>query len=43
MILTVQDAITPIYVASQEGHTDVVHVLIEAGAGLDQATKVLWC
>ena len=28
----------PLYVASQEGHTDVVDILVKAGADVNQAT-----
>ena len=31
---TLQDGLTPLYVASQEGHTDVVDTLVKAGADL---------
>ena len=37
----IQDGISPLYVASQEGHTDVVDLLVRAGADIHQATKVL--
>ena len=36
--LTVQDGLSPLYVASQEGHSDVVDILLEAGADVHQAT-----
>ena len=36
--LTVQDGFSPVYVASQKGHTDVVDVLVIAGADVNQAT-----
>ena len=39
--LTVQDGLSALYVASQEGHTEVVDVLVKAGADVNQAcTKV---
>ena len=39
--LTVQDGFSPVYVASQMGHTDVVDVLVKAGADVNQTlTKV---
>ena len=39
--LTVQDGLSPLYAASQEGHTEVVDVLVKAGADVNQAcTKV---
>ena len=41
--LTVQGSFTPIFVASYEGHTDVVDVLVKAGADVNQAmAKVLY-
>ena len=36
--LTVQDGASPLYMASQEGHSDVVDILLEAGADVHQAT-----
>ena len=36
--LTVQNGASPLYVASQEGHSDVVDILLEAGADVHQAT-----
>ena len=43
--LTVQDGLSPVYVASECGYTDVVDVLVKAGADVNQpCTKVcLWC
>ena len=39
--LTVQDGLSPVYVASECGHTDVVDVLVKAGADVNQpCTKV---
>ena len=38
---TVQDGFSPLYVASQEGHTDVVDLLLKAGADVHQMAKVL--
>ena len=38
--LCLQDGASPLYVASWEGHTDVVDILIKAGADIHQATKV---
>ena len=32
---------SPLLVASQEGHTDVVDILIKAGADVHQATEVM--
>ena len=36
--LTVQNGASPLYVASQEGHSDVVDILLKAGADVHQAT-----
>ena len=36
--LHVQDGLSSLYVASQEGHTEVVDVLVKAGADVNQAT-----
>ena len=36
--LTVQDGGSPLYVASQEGHSDVVDILLKAGADVHLAT-----
>ena len=39
--LAVQNGTSPLYVASQEGHSEVVDVLVKAGADVNQAwTKV---
>ena len=35
-----QVGISPVYVASQEGHTDVVDILLRSGADVHQTTKV---
>ena len=41
--LTLQDGLSPVYVASQTGQADVVAVLIKAGADINQAmTMVCW-
>ena len=40
--LTLQDGGSPLYVASQEGHSDVVDILLEAGADVHQATTKVW-
>ena len=34
----VQDGISPVYAASQEGHTEVVDLLVQAGADIHLAT-----
>ena len=36
--LTLQDGGSPLYVASKEGHSDVVDILLKAGADVHQAT-----
>ena len=36
--LCLQDGASPLYAASQEGYTDVVDILIKAGADIHQAT-----
>ena len=33
----IQDGLSPVYIASQKGHTDVVDVLVKAGADVHQA------
>ena len=39
--LTVQDGLSPLYAASEYGHSDVVDILLKAGADVHQAcTKV---
>ena len=40
--LTVQNGASPLYVASQEGHSDVVDILLKAGADVHQATTKVW-
>ena len=37
---SVQDGATPLFMASQEGHTDVVDILIQAKANVNQAKMV---
>ena len=37
---TVQDGVGPLFMASQEGHTDIVDLLLKAGADVHQARKV---
>ena len=37
-MLSVQDGVSPVYVASQYGHTDVVDLLVQAGADIHLAT-----
>ena len=36
-VLSVQDGVSPVYFASQEGHTDVVDLLVQAGADIHLA------
>ena len=33
-----QNGISPVYAASKNGHTEVVDLLVQAGANIDQAT-----
>ena len=40
--LTVQDGFSSLYVASQEGHSGVVDILLEAGADVHLATTEVW-
>ena len=40
MGFVLQDGRSPLYMASREGHLDVVKTLIEAGANIHQAEKV---
>ena len=40
MGFVLQDGRSPLHMASQEGHLDVVKTLIEAGANINQVTKV---
>ena len=35
--LTVQNIASPLYVANQNGHSDVVDILVKAGADVNQA------
>ena len=35
-----QDGATPLFIASQHGHSDVVNTLIRTGAGVNMAKKV---
>ena len=35
-----QDGATPLYIASQEGHTSVVSLLLDKGAAVDLPDKV---
>ena len=39
-ISVVQDGATPLYIASNKGHTDVVDTLIRAGVSVNQACGV---
>ena len=38
---TVQNGASPLYIASAYGHTDVVDILVKAGADVNQATTVV--
>jgi ankyrin repeat protein len=40
-VIKTQSGMTPVYFASEKGHTDVVNVLVQAGADIHLATKVL--
>ena len=40
MICNMQDGATPLFVASQEGHTAVVEMLVLRGANVDQPMEV---
>ena len=40
MTFALQDGWCPLYTASRNGHLDVVETLLEAGAKIDEATKV---
>ena len=40
MICLMQDGTTPLFIASQEGHSDVVNLLISHGANLDKSGEV---
>ena len=43
VIAVIQENYSPVFVASQEGHTQVVELLIGAGANVHLATsEVLW-
>ena len=37
-----QNGASPLYVASQNGHTDIVDVLVKAGADVHQAFDVIF-
>ena len=36
-----QDGTSPVYIASQNGHTDVVDLLVQAGAEINLAETVV--
>ena len=40
--LTVQDGFSPLCIASEYGHSDVVDILLKAGADVHQATTKVW-
>ena len=42
MCFTVQAGVSPLYVASQNGHTDVVDLLVRAGADVHLATSEVY-
>lgn len=37
-----KQGVTPLHLASQEGHTDLVTLLLDKGASIHTSTKVLW-
>ena len=39
-VITLQDGTTPLYIASQEGHTSVVSLLLDKRAAVDLPDKV---
>ena len=43
MIFVLQDGASPLILASDEGHLDVVKALIEAGANVNHTSKVGIC
>ena len=40
VLSTLQDGASPLYAASQEGHSDVCRLLIEQGANINSQMKV---
>ena len=36
----IQEGVSPLYIASEEGHDDVVQLLLDGGARIDLPTKV---
>ena len=38
LYIHIQNGYSPLYVASQEGHTDVVDILLRKGADVNQTT-----
>ena len=40
--LTVQDGYSPLYAASENGHTEIVDLLVRAGADVNQATTQVY-
>ena len=37
-----QNGASPLYAASEKGHSDVVDILLKAGADVHQATTKVW-
>ena len=40
IIMCLQDGASPLYIASQEGHCDVVDILLKNGVNINQALEV---
>ena len=40
-VLYTQDGFTPVYAASQEGHGDIIDILVRAGADVNQEMTVV--
>ena len=41
MVILLQGGYSPVFVAAQNGHTEVVDILVQAGADIHQATTVV--
>ena len=42
-VLLFQEGFTPLIIAAQEGHVDIVKLLVESGADLNDRTEVCMC